>query len=576
VSGIGQVTVGRDDTIPGAGELRPFPVPRVAEAGPPASAPLRVLVVDDDPLVLDFLRDVMAGEHCLVSATTTAEEGLELVAEHPFDLVLTDIRLPALSGLDLLRAVKARQPLTPVVLITGAPSVNSAVFALRHGALDYLRKPFSMDEVQQLIRSVAATRRQPPADFPAPVRRADEPARQQLGVEALFRIGELGLQGLDPEPYLDGVLAFVVQGLRCDGAIAVLRDDATALWQRSRGEHGLVTEILALTARAVAPLTGIAGREALTLTGPHDGLAVIAAGVPEPGGGLTLLAVGRDARHGAFLPGEQELLLRYAQAVAVALRPERDGASEDVFIDTISFLTTVLESKDPSLKGHSARVSLYSGEVAGVLGLPRSEVAVIRRAGLLHDLGKLMVLDTILLKPGPLTPEELAVVRRHPVVGGRILRRLRHFEREAEAVEHHLERYDGTGHPDAQRGEDIPLAARIVAIADAFDAMTSPRPYRPPQSLEAALDEVRGGAGAQFDPRLVEAFVGLPAARLREISRYYRNRPAAADADPGADQPSYLAVARGPRDALEELRSVVAGGLGWVRLLETPRTEQAG
>jgi response regulator RpfG family c-di-GMP phosphodiesterase len=565
------VATGPDDAI---GELRPFPVPRVADAGPTAGTPLRVLVVDDDPLVLDFLRDVMASEHCLVSATTTAEEGLELVAEHPFDLVLTDIRLPALSGLDLLRAVKTRQPLTPVVLITGAPSVNSAVFALRHGALDYLRKPFSVDEVQQLVRSVAATRRQPPAELPAPARRAEEPARQQVGVEALFRIGELGLQGLDPDPYLDGVLAFVVQGLRCEGAIAVLRTDASTLWQRTRGEHGLVTEILALTERAVAPLAGIAGREALSLTGPHDGLAVIAAGVPEPGGGLTLLAVGRDVRHGAFLPGEYELLLRYAQAVAIALRPERDDAGEDVFIDTISFLTTVLESKDPSLKGHSARVSLYSGELASALGLPRSEVAVIRRAGLLHDLGKLMVLDAILLKPGPLTAEELAVVRRHPVVGGRILRRLRHFEREAEAVEHHLERYDGTGHPDAQRGEAIPLAARIVAIADAFDAMTSPRPYRQPQPLEAALDEVGRGAGGQFDPRLVEAFVGLPATRLREISRYYRNRPALPDADPGADQPSYLGIARGHHDPLEALRSALAGGLGWVKLIETPREDE--
>jgi HD-GYP domain-containing protein (c-di-GMP phosphodiesterase class II) len=353
----------------------------------------------------------------------------------------------------------------------------------------------------------------------------------------------------------------------------VLRDDASTLWQRARGEHGLVTEILALTESAVAPLAGIAGREALTLTGPHDGLAVISAGVPEPGGGLTLLAVGRDARHGAFLPGEQELLLRYAQAVAIALRPERDDAGEDVFIDTISFLTTVLESKDPSLKGHSARVSLYSGELACALGLPRSEVAVIRRAGLLHDLGKLMVLDAILLKPGPLTPEELAVVRRHPVVGGRILRRLRHFEREAEAVEHHLERYDGTGHPDAQRGEAIPLAARIVAVADAFDAMTSPRPYRQPHSLEAALDEVGRGAGGQFDPRLVEAFVGLPATRLHEISRYYRNRPAMPEADPVADQPSYFGVARGYRDTLEALRSAVSGGLGWVKLIEDHRED---
>jgi putative nucleotidyltransferase with HDIG domain len=557
---------------------RPFPAPRVPNTGRASGIPLRVLLVDDDPLVLDFLKEALATEGCLVSATTTAEEGLELAAEHPFDLVLSDIRLPALSGLDLLRGVKARQPLTPVVLITGAPSVNSAVFALRQGAFDYLMKPFSLDEVTQLVRGVAAARQGPGAEGGAPGR-AEDQARAQLGVEALFRIGELGLQELETERYLDGVLGFAVQGLRSDAAVIVLRDDASMLCQRGRGEAAVLNRVLELTEVAVAPLASTGGREALSLTRPGDGLAVMAAGVPEPGGGLTIFAVGRNVRNGAFLSGEQDLVLRYAQAVALALRHGRDETGEDIFIDTISFLTTVLESKDPTLKGHSARVSLYAGELASAVGLPRSDVAVIRRAGLLHDLGKLMVLDAILLKPGPLTPEELSVVRGHPVVGARILRRLRHFEREAQAVEHHLERFDGAGHPDGQRGEAIPVPARIVAIADAFDAMTSPRPYREALSLEAALEELGRAAGHQFDPGFVQTFVTLPATRLQEISRYYRSRPVSPEADPGAGpppdgaRPAYLVVARGHEDLLEELRSVVTEGVGWVELIEDRRDD---
>ncbi len=587
----GEPSEKRADRVPGSSDVTPdrprasadgerrFPAPRRVDPGRAVRIPLRVLVVEDDPMVLDFLREVMVTEGCLVSATATAEEGLELVAEHAFDLVLTDIRLPALSGLDLLRAVKARQARTPVVLITGAPSVNSAVFALRHGAFDYLRKPFSVDEVKQLVRGIAAARLDPGAEGGAPGRRVEEQARQQLGVEALFRIGELGLQGLEPDAYLDGVLGFAVQGLRSDAAVVVQRDEGSTLWQRGKGEAAVVGELIGLIDASLTPLASTEGREALCLTSPRDGLAVIAAGVPDLAGSLTLLAVGRDARNGAFLPTEQELLLRYGQAVAIALRQGTDQSGADSLIDTISFFATVLESKDPSLKGHSARVSLYAGELASAIGLPRAEVAVIRRAGLLHDLGKLMVLDAILLKPGPLTPDELAVVRQHPVVGGRILRRLRHFEREADAVEHQLERYDGTGHPAGQRSEEIPLPSRIIAIADAFDAMTSPRPYREAQTLESALDELARGAGRQFDPELAHTFVALPTTRLREISRYYRGRPAPLESAPAAvpsgdgGEPAYLVVARGHEDLLEELRSVVTDGLGWVKLIEDRRDD---
>src|SRR5207247_1439821 len=156
---------------------------------------------------------------------------------------------------------------------------------------------------------------------------------------------------------------------------------------------------------------------------------------------------------------------------------------EKNLIDTISSFVIALESKDPYLKGHSARVSLYSGELAMVMGVPPAEVVLMSRAGMLHDLGKLAIMDNILRKPRQLTEEEFELIRTHPVVGDKILKPLRFLSCEAKAVRHHHERYDGKGYPDGLKGDDIPLIARVVTVADAFDAMTSDRPYRSKRPL---------------------------------------------------------------------------------------------
>src|SRR5438067_10855712 len=158
---------------------------------------LRVLAVDDNSSLLRFLVSAFSASGCAVTAAPTAEEALDRIDADTFDLVVSDIKMPGLSGLDLLRAVKGKQPATPVVLITGAPSVNSAVFGLRHGAYDYLPKPFSIREVQQLLSRVRSDRQKWDGQVPLPAGLTEELARRQLGVEVLFRIGDLALQGLE-------------------------------------------------------------------------------------------------------------------------------------------------------------------------------------------------------------------------------------------------------------------------------------------------------------------------------------------------------------------------------------------
>ncbi len=163
------------------------------------------------------------------------------------------------------------------------------------------------------------------------------------------------------------------------------------------------------------------------------------------------------------------------------------------------------------------------------MGVPSADVVMMSRAGMLHDLGKLVIMDNILRKPRQLTEEEFELIRTHPVVGDKILKPLRFLACEAKAVRHHHERYDGKGYPDGLKGDDIPLIARVVTVADAFDAMTSDRPYRSKRPCAAALEEIGRGAGTQFDPTAADAFLTIPLARLEQISQHLDLRSPAID-----------------------------------------------
>jgi len=180
---------------------------------------------------------------------------------------------------------------------------------------------------------------------------------------------------------------------------------------------------------------------------------------------------------------------------------------EHSYIQTVESLAIALEAKDRYTSGHSQRVAKFARLIARSMGLPKEEVDIVAQVALLHDIGKIGMLDKILNKPANLTPEERESIKSHPVVGAQILAPVATFTKHVAGIKHHHEMYDGTGYPDRLKGTDIPLAARIVCLADAFDAMTSTRPYRVGLPLEFAMQEMKKMAGRQFCPECVEAFI---------------------------------------------------------------------
>lgn len=190
------------------------------------------------------------------------------------------------------------------------------------------------------------------------------------------------------------------------------------------------------------------------------------------------------------------------------------GEWEILFHETIQTLASALDQRDGYSGGHSEEVARLSDLVAERLGLDTGARRTLRYAAMLHDIGKISVPDSILLKPGPLTPGEMAVMRNHVNVGWRLLSRITALRGVARIAAAHHERFDGTGYPAGLSGGDIPLEARILAAVDAFQAMVADRVYRPAMGLRRAIAELRDGAGGQFDPQVVEALVEVVGSRL--------------------------------------------------------------
>ncbi len=182
-------------------------------------------------------------------------------------------------------------------------------------------------------------------------------------------------------------------------------------------------------------------------------------------------------------------------------------------------LTTALEAREHGTERHCKRVARYATVLAHRMGVDKDYIKDIRYGALLHDIGKIGISDSLLLKPGRLTPEEMEEIKKHPLIGANILKGIDYFTRAIEIVLYHHERWDGTGYPVGLTGDKIPLSARIFAVVDAFDAMTTHRPYRKKMSMEAALKEIKKAAGTQFDPQVVKAFLSISPGILRSIRK---------------------------------------------------------
>jgi len=477
-----------------------------------------VLLVDDERAIVDSCTMGLSRSGYRVSATTSPHEAIEMAIREPFDLLLADIMMPGMNGVELLRTVKHLYPDIAGVMITGHGTMEVAIEALRAGANGFLLKPFTASELRLAVEDALAKNRV---------------LKENVRLKALMPLYESS-RAFYHEMSLDRLSATISEQLaKSIGAdqVSVLLADPLGEFpsfkdQAAFPQQGLMapvsTELLEWVAKTQEPLT--------VREGGITNLPPEISGVPRPGAVMylpllangSLVGVLRVKKAGTdqqFADGEIEMLSIQASQAAIAIHNAlllRDV--ENGYLDALAALANALEARDTETRGHTERLSCNSVLIANHLALSTNDVESARVGALLHDIGKIGVPDNILRKPGKLTAEEITVIRQHPIIGDRILAPIAQLQKARAVVLGHHERFDGTGYPYGLAGDEIPISARIVTVADAFDAVTETRIYHAGESPVRALEELQRGRGTHFDPTVVDAFFEVLKAAQRTKS----------------------------------------------------------
>lgn len=483
----------------------------------------RILVVDDEEHIRSTVSELLTAADHTVVAAPDGISAMSILEAKRFDLLIPDIRMPGMTGIELLKEARALHPDLGVILITGSADLEAALDALRSGAQELLLKPFRAEDLHKAVDSALQKR---------------QDARELSRLRALAPLIELGrhITSVDDIDQLaHSILEIAIGETDADGGSLMLIDERneTLYIEASQGispdvakaaRQRLGEGISGWVAQNNTPLVlgkkGTKGDGGMNLSRSEISSALSIPLVIAPPGGvghvtLGVLNVNKMDGKRPFAQSDLDMLTVLCSQVSVALRSmQLYGNLQGAYVGIIKALASAVDTKDSYTAGHSERVAEFAKEIAIALALDPSFIDAIHHAGLLHDIGKIGVADAILKKPGRLTEDEFREMRNHADMSYRILEPVEFPHDIKPMVRHHHEWFNGAGYPDGLAGETIPLGARILSVADAYEAMTSDRPYRKALPNERAVTELMNYAGTQFDPGIVEAFLSSPAAEV--------------------------------------------------------------
>jgi putative nucleotidyltransferase with HDIG domain len=475
--------------------------------------PAKILVVDDELQIQLLLKEFLTSLGHTVQVAGDGEQALQLLQREVFDGVFTDLKMAKLGGLELLRRIKLSYPTLPVIMITGYPSVEVAVEAMKEGAVDFITKPLQLDTVRLALARFAGNHssHQSISTYPStamisgPSPLFTLPGKiKELSI--LYTISEAFETIADTEAIfqrLAQVACEIVGTHYCSFSIVDYESNRIRSKTVKVGDEDYLLEVRStIDVRTLDQL--IKDRQPLVFNDEQPGIVIPVFIKNEL---LGILSVWEKQEQGAFTEEDVLLLLTLCRKAALSLENQflYDSLYQSL-LETLKALVTTLEARDPYTRAHSQRVSRYATALAAKMGCSKEEQEIVAVAGFLHDIGKVGICDAVLLKPEPLTQAEYEIIKLHPIIGEQIVQHLGYFSREKSIIRHHHERWDGRGYPDGLMRHQIPFLARILTVTDAFDAITTNRPYRAGRPFRDALEELDCWASIQFDAEVIAAF----------------------------------------------------------------------
>lgn len=470
------------------------------------------LVVDDEASVRDLLKDRLELEPGLTALTAaTRAEAEAILSTRPVTLLVSDLLLGDDSGVDVIRTAHSVQPEIISILITAHPTVETAITALQCGASDYLIKPFKLEDLALTVRRALEKGR---------LRRENMQLREQVAVSELIRaIGST----LEIDQLLSLVTSTVRREFKACGVsilmgsgysdrleLKTLDGDSESLSVPQLRDflHGRTPATSSVLATGLPVVLG--GGQTDMFDGDEPIQEMICQPLIAKGHTIGVLNIVRRANAEPASQGTLRSIEMTAAQAAIAIETSR--LYRDLnrsYMDTVSALANAIEFRDPYTRGHTDRVKILAQSIARRMGWGVEQLFDLWMGCTLHDIGKIGVPDSILNKPGPLTSQEMTWMRRHTEFGVKMIEHVPFLKPAVPYVYYHHERYDGSGYPTGLRGTDIPIEGRILAVVDAFDAVTSDRPYRKGRTLDEARRELTDCSGTQFDPAVVDVFLNV-------------------------------------------------------------------
>ena len=477
----------------------------------------RILIVDDYSPTRQLITDALnqSGRY-EINEAENGREALDMCVQNPFDLVISDVMMPGGGGMELLSKLQEMSPDTSVIMITAQPAVELTVSAMKKGAIDFLKKPFNIDDLLYKVQICL---------FEKKLMGEDRSRTNNAEIKIKNKTKELSVKGFIYDSFekfegdneyifkkLVDLSLNVVDGEECS---LLLFDEESGVFypkiiksqDHQTYEQGTIPVLQGIFRQVVEKKGAL-----MIHSSEHPQIApsLICAPLMIRNNVFGILCVRKKTNRELFTKNDLDYISSLAKRASLNL--ENQILYESVYnsvLDTFQSLIDSVQIRDHYTEEHCNRTTKLSLKIAEGMRCTEREIETLKIAGMLHDVGKIAIPDSVLLKPDRLTFEEFAIIKTHSEVGDRILKPLFLFDQERNIILHHHERWDGKGYPRGLSGTDIPFLARILAVADSFDAMTSNRPYRPAMEIGTAVEELKKNRNLQFDGNIVDAFLKL-------------------------------------------------------------------